>query len=180
MFFMCLPCNRNYLGVYRQCVILQMGKLRVFRSSGKPGHHPPLLASRMTPFVDGNGRTARALFYWQMLHSHRLLAIPIHFDFSLSAESTGYNMAWHSCIPRLMKMNLTYFIIHQARNYTKSSSRTFMNMFAQIVEARRLALTPRKSILRINHRQQEALINHAVRHQASHLSQIAGHQSASR
>jgi Fic family protein len=31
------------------------------------------------PFVDGNGRTARALFYWQMLHLH--LPIP--------AESSG-------------------------------------------------------------------------------------------
>ena len=39
----------------------------VVRPPGGARHHPALRLGWLHPFVDGNGRTARALFYWSML-----------------------------------------------------------------------------------------------------------------
>ena len=64
------------------------------------------------PFVDGNGRTARALFYWQMLHmgywlfeflsiSQILRKAPVQYGAAFLRTETDDN-------------DLTYFLIHQA------------------------------------------------------------------
>ena len=51
------------------------------------------------PFVDGNGRTARALFYWSMLkYGYELFEF---LSISRILLKALRNMAGHSCTPRL-------------------------------------------------------------------------------
>jgi len=62
------------------------------------------------PFVDGNGRTARALFYWSMLRAgHSLMQYP-----SISAvlrKAPGkYSRAYQHCA---QTGDLSYFVLHQ-------------------------------------------------------------------
>ena len=70
------------------------------------------------PFVDGNGRTARALFYWLMLRhgywlfefisiSEVILKAPVKYGEAFLYTETDQN-------------DLTYFIIHQVEVIRKS------------------------------------------------------------
>lgn len=111
------------------------------------------------PFVDGNGRTARALFYWAMLRrdydlfefvsiSDILLRAPVRYAEAFLHTETDEN-------------DLTYFILHQAQ------------VIREAVEALHRYLQQKKTELRaageclhgvegLNHRQQ-ALLAHALR-----------------
>ena len=70
------------------------------------------------PFIDGNGRTARALFYWLMLRhgywlfefisiSEIILKAPVQYGEAFLYTETDQN-------------DLTYFIIHQTEVIRKS------------------------------------------------------------
>ncbi len=118
------------------------------------------------PFVDGNGRTARALFYWLMLRrgywlfeyisiSEILLGAPVKYARSFLYTETDDN-------------DLTYFIVYQ----TEVISRAIQNLHEYLKKkSRELAAT--EELLRafsdINHRQQ-ALIRHALRHAGARYS----------
>jgi len=97
------------------------------------------------PFVDGNGRVARALFYWSMLRHRYWL-----FEFvSISFTETDDN-------------DLTYFILQQL-----DVIRRAMRELHEYIERKTAALHAIETRLRgvtvLNHRQQ-ALIVHALRH----------------
>ena len=65
------------------------------------------------PFVDGNGRTARVLFYWSMLHEDYWLAefLPIS---RLLAKAPGkYGRSF--LYSEQDEGDLTYFVIFQLR-----------------------------------------------------------------
>jgi Fic family protein len=111
------------------------------------------------PFVDGNGRTARALFYWSMLRqgywlfefisiSEILLRAPVKYALAfLYAETDGND--------------LTYFIIHQTKVIRRS-----IEALHRYIDAKSKELTETEALLRtgpdFNHRQ-HALIAHALR-----------------
>lgn len=123
------------------------------------------------PFVDGNGRTARALFYWSMLHagytlfefisiSQILLRAPMRYARAfLHTESDGND--------------LTYFILHQTEVIEEA-----VQALHDYVTRKTAELHTAEQCLRglqgLNHRQQ-ALLSHALQHAGARYL-IAGHQ----
>ena len=112
------------------------------------------------PFQDGNGRTARALFYWSMLHDgywmfeftsiSRLLArAPVQYGRAFLHTETDEN-------------DLTYFILHQVDVMLRSLSDVESYIEKKIEQTREVERMLRRST-DLNHRQL-ALLAHAIRH----------------
>ena len=122
------------------------------------------------PFVDGNGRTARALFYWQMLHSGYWLFEYISISQFLRKAPAQYGTAFlHT---ESDENDLTYFIIHQAE-VIRRALKELHDYVARKSSETRACLTALQKHPELNHRQQ-ALIAHAVRHPGFAYN-IAGH-----
>ncbi|HEY2084049.1 MAG TPA: Fic family protein [Verrucomicrobiae bacterium] len=124
------------------------------------------------PFVDGNGRTARALFYWQMLHSGYWLFEFISISHFLRKAPVQYGMAF--LYAETDENDLTYFIIHQAE-IIRRALKELHDYVARKSSETRSCLNALQKYPELNHRQQ-ALISHAVRHPGFAYS-IAGHQT---
>jgi Fic family protein len=112
------------------------------------------------PFVDGNGRVARALFYWSMLHhvywlfefvsiSHILLKAPAKYARAFLYTETDEN-------------DLTYFVLHQL-NVIQRAIAELHEYIARKTHALQAIESRLHGITVLNHRQQ-ALISHALRH----------------
>jgi Fic family protein len=124
------------------------------------------------PFVDGNGRTARALFYWQMLHSGYWLFEFISISHFLRKAPVQYGTAFlHT---ETDENDLTYFIIHQAE-IIRRALKELHDYVARKSSETRSCLNALEKYPELNHRQQ-ALISHAVRH-PGFVYYIAGHQT---
>ena len=123
------------------------------------------------PFVDGNGRTARALFYWSMLRhgfwlaeffsiSHEILKAPKKYYRAFLYTETDDN-------------DLNYFILHQLE-VIKSS----IQALKEYIERKRKELEGMKQILGpgsgFNHRQL-AVLKHALKFPYTTYT-VAGHQ----
>lgn len=122
------------------------------------------------PFVDGNGRTARALFYWQMLHSGYWLFEYISISQFLRKAPVQYGTAFlHT---ETDENDLTYFIIHQAE-VIRRALKELHDYVARKSSETRACLNALQKHPELNHRQQ-TLIAHAVRH-PNFAYQIAGH-----
>lgn len=123
------------------------------------------------PFVDGNGRTARALFYWLMLHQGLELFEFISISQILLQAPTPYALAFlHT---ETDDNDLTYFILHQA-----DVIRRAVLALHEFVARKAATLRNAEKFLRntdgINHRQQ-ALLAHAIRNPDTRYT-IAGHR----
>lgn len=149
---------------------------------GEPFVHPVVRAILIHfmigydhPFVDGNGRTARALFYWSMARqgywlmeflsiSHILRKAPAEYVRSYLHTETDDNDA-------------TYFIIHQLDVIRKAISAVHdyleRTMNEQRATGRLLASSP-KLRDKLNHRQ-IALLTHALKHPGERY-RVEGHQ----
>lgn len=111
------------------------------------------------PFSDGNGRTARALFYWSMLNSGYWLFEFISISSILRKSSGKYALAY--LFTETDSNDATYFIVHQLQvidlalnaleNYLEKKT-------GEIKRAERVL----KGITGVNHRQL-ALLSHTVR-----------------
>jgi Fic family protein len=123
------------------------------------------------PFVDGNGRTARALFYWSMLHqelqlfefisiSQILLQAPVQYATAFLHTETDEN-------------DLTYFILFQAE-VLQRAVKALHDYVARKTAALRSAEHSLRGIDGINHRQQ-ALLAHALRKPDTRYT-IEGHR----
>jgi Fic family protein len=124
------------------------------------------------PFVDGNGRTARALFYWQMLHvgywlfefvsiSQILRKAPVQYGTAFLQTETDDN-------------DLTYFIVHQAE-VIRRALRELHDYVERKSRETRTCMRLLGGFADLNHRQQ-ALLTHAVRH-PNFIYKIAGHMA---
>lgn len=122
------------------------------------------------PFVDGNGRTARALFYWQMLHSGYWLFEFISISQFLRKAPAQYGTAF--LLTETDDNDLTYFIIHQAE-IIKRALKDLHDYVGRKSSETRACLAALQKHPELNHRQQ-ALISHALRHPGFAYS-IAGH-----
>ncbi len=64
------------------------------------------------PFVDGNGRTARAVFYWSALRSNYWLIEYVSISSVIAESKTAYGQAFLKT--ETDESDLTYFLLHQA------------------------------------------------------------------
>jgi Fic family protein len=123
------------------------------------------------PFVDGNGRTARALFYWSMLRhgywlfefisiSHMILKAPSQYYLSFLYTEKGAN-------------DLTYFILYHAEIIRRAIEELHRYIGRKTAELE-LVEAELKGIHVLNHRQR-ALISHALRH-PNHAYSIESHR----
>lgn len=112
------------------------------------------------PFVDGNGRTARALFYWSMLRQGYWLFEFISISEILLKAPTTYARSF--LYTETDGNDLTYFINYQAEVIQRAirSLHDYIETRSKELEATEYLL---RSTLNFNHRQQ-ALISHALRH----------------
>ena len=123
------------------------------------------------PFVDGNGRTARALFYWSMLRQGYWLTEFLAISRVIKAAPSQYLRAFlHS---ETSGGDVTYFLLHQLEVVLRAIEDLFAYVEReerQIRDAERVL----KGAHRLNHRQR-ALLSHALRHPAD-LYTIQAHQ----
>ncbi len=125
------------------------------------------------PFVDGNGRTARALFYWAMLHNGYWLFEFISISTILRKAPVKYGRSF--LYTETDENDLTYFIVAQ----TKVIQRAIDELHAYI-DRKSLELKELEAQIHaldyFNHRQVD-LIRHALKHPFARYT-IESHRSS--
>lgn len=112
------------------------------------------------PFVDGNGRTARALFYWSMLHHGFWLCEYISISRIILKAPAQYSRAF--LYTETDDNDLTYFILHQIDVIRRAIEE--LHKYIELKAAKLQAMERElRSTMLCNHRQR-ALISHALRH----------------
>lgn len=125
------------------------------------------------PFVDGNGRTARALFYWSMLRNGYWLAEYVSISQQILKSPKQYYRAFlHT---ETDGNDLNYFILHQLEVVRSSIAalRESLRIKREEAEALRRSLGVGGDF---NHRQ-IALLKHALKHPFSAYT-VVGQQNS--
>jgi Fic family protein len=125
------------------------------------------------PFVDGNGRTARALFYWSMLHSGYWLFEFISISNILRKAPIKYGRSF--LYTETDDNDLTYFVVAQTRVIRQAIDALHAYIDRRTAEIREMEAHLRALGL-FNHRQEE-VIRHALKHPFQQYS-IASHQKS--
>jgi Fic family protein len=112
------------------------------------------------PFEDGNGRTARALFYWSMLNSGYWLFEYVSISTILRKAFAKYGRSYLHA--ESDENDATYFLIHQLEVILRAIDALDEYLHAKIAEIKSVEGKLR-STARFNHRQL-ALLGHALRH----------------
>ncbi|OLD47773.1 MAG: filamentation induced by cAMP protein fic, partial [Gemmatimonadetes bacterium 13_1_40CM_2_60_3] len=116
------------------------------------------------PFVDGNGRTARALFYWSMATQGYWLCEFISISKILKKAPSSYSRAF--LYTETDDNDATYFILYQLRVIAQAIEALHLYLERKSRELRDVNEMIRRSrVIRdeLNHRQL-ALLNHALKH----------------
>lgn len=129
------------------------------------------------PFVDGNGRVARALFYWSALSQGYWLLEFVSISSILKKAPGQYARAY--LFTETDESDVTYFLIHQLHTILAA-----MDGLYAYLQRKANELKATESMLRssehlrghLNHRQL-ALIRHAVRHPGASYT-IEGHRQS--
>lgn len=163
----------------------RMERLCAFANQGEdsqPFVHPVIRAILIHfmlgydhPFVDGNGRTARALFYWSMARSGYWLTEYLSISRLLKQAPAEYARAYlHT---ETDDNDATYFIAHHL-NIIERAIKALHEYLARKSEEQRSAGMLLRSAPRfadtLNHRQ-IALLSHALRH-AEHGYTVESHR----
>jgi len=129
------------------------------------------------PFIDGNGRTARALFYWAMAKNGYWLIEFVSISKIIKQAPMKYGNAY--LYSETDDGDLTYFLIHQMDVIRKgvASLHHYLERKADEIEEAEKFLDPSKARGQLNHRQL-SLLKHALKnpnaiyriqeHQVSH------------
>ena len=112
------------------------------------------------PFVDGNGRTARALFYRSLLREGYWLAEFISISPLLQKAPAKYGRAFMHV--ETDDADFTYFLLHQLDVLCRAIDHLFAYLARKTAELRSVEHVLRK-VPGLNHRQL-ALLSHALRH----------------
>lgn len=127
------------------------------------------------PFVDGNGRTARALFYWSIAKSGYWLMEFVSISHYLRRAPSQYVRSYlHT---ETDDDDTTYFLIHQLEVIRKAITGLHEYLARKVAEQRsteRLLAGSGKLRSRLNHRQL-ALLTHALKYPGE-VYKIEGHQ----
>ncbi len=119
------------------------------------------------PFLDGNGRTARALFYWSMLQQKYWLVEYISISSIIKKAPSKYGRAFlHT---ETDENDLTYFIIYHLDIIQKAISELHDYIKDKTHSLQLIEGVLRKSSLKFNHRQ-ISLLSHALRNPSAEYS----------
>ena len=111
------------------------------------------------PFADGNGRTARALFYWKMLQADYWLFEFISISTVLRKSPAKYKRAFLRT--ETDENDLTYFLLHQFEVIARAMEQLDEYLQRKIGEIQAVERKLKKHVP-LNHRQL-ALLGHALR-----------------
>lgn len=126
------------------------------------------------PFCDGNGRTARAMFYWSMLNAGYWLFEYLPISRLIYAGPAKYGRAY--LYTETDDFDVTYFLAYKARIIRRArqeSSEYIARKQREMTDARKVFESDR----RLNHRQRDVIVrmirspDHAIsiqEHQARH------------
>lgn len=125
------------------------------------------------PFADGNGRTARALFYWSMLSQGYWLAEFVAISRILTNAPSQYARSF--LLTETDELDLTYFIMYQLQVLMRALNDLegyLQQKMAEVSRTEKLI----KGSAEFNHRQ-IALLNHALRHR-DQVYTVTSHSSS--
>lgn len=125
------------------------------------------------PFVDGNGRTARALFYWAMLRSGYWLMEFVSISHVIRTRIVQYYQAF--LFTESDENDLTYFLLFHL-DVMKKAIDALNAYIAKKTEEVRSLERGLKGMGRFNYRQR-ALLSHALRH-PSHIYTVESHRNS--
>ncbi|MCC6123376.1 MAG: Fic family protein [Pirellulales bacterium] len=125
------------------------------------------------PFVDGNGRTARALFYWSMLRNHYWLCEFISISHIILNQQMKYQRAF--LYTENDENDLTYFILYHLEVMRKAVKQLHDYLSQKSEELREVESELRGTLV-LNHRQRD-LISHALRHPGQ-IYTVKSHQTS--
>jgi Fic family protein len=112
------------------------------------------------PFVDGNGRTARALFYWSMLRHNYWLCEYISISPIILKAPAQYQLAF--LYTETDENDLTYFILYHLDLMQRALRQLHDYIKRKSAQVRKLE-SELRGVVALNHRQR-SLISHALRH----------------
>jgi Fic family protein len=111
------------------------------------------------PFADGNGRTARVLFYWSMLHQDYWLTEFLPISRLLRQAPAKYGRSFLYC--EQDEGDLTYFIIYQLGIIQRAITDLQAYLERKVAESKRIQEALTLLSQRFNYRQ-VALLGHAI------------------
>lgn len=150
----------------------RMTRMCEFANGGATGFflHPVLRAILLHywlasdhPFVDGNGRTARALFYWSMISSGYWLCEYLAVSRLLKKAPAKYGRSFLYC--QTDEHDLTYFVLYHLDVLRRSIDDLHKYLQKKMGELKRAEHLLEESSS-LNHRQ-TALLGHALRHEGA-------------
>jgi Fic family protein len=148
--------------------------------SAEPYIHPVIQAILLHfwlaydhPFVDGNGRTARALFYWSMLRRGYWLMSFVSISRLLTKAPARYARSF--LYTETDENDLTYFLLFQLEilRHAIDGLHRFLTRKTKEIQAVERLLHPSVGL---NHRQL-ALLGHAIRHPGARYT-IESHRTS--
>ncbi|MCC7509490.1 MAG: Fic family protein [Planctomycetes bacterium] len=125
------------------------------------------------PFVDGNGRTARALFYWAMKRGGYWLCEYVSISSIIRKAPAKYLRAYLET--ETDENDLTYFVIFHLQVLDRAVTALESYIQERRDEIQRVHLKL-KGVATLNHRQRD-LILHAVRHPGQEYTFASHHNS---
>lgn len=165
-----------------QAIAERLEKMCTFANEAETGIflHPVLKAIILHfwlaydhPFTDGNGRTARALFYWSMLKEGFWLAEYLSISRILKKAPARYGRSF--LYTETDDNDLTYFILAQLRVIEQAidALKQYLRRKAEELKSTKALLRPSETL---NHRQ-TALLSHALRHPGQ-IYTVESHQTS--
>lgn len=149
---------------------------------GEPFVHPLVRAmvlhfwvGYLHPFVDGNGRIARALFYWRMLRAKYELAQFLSISGPIDRSKRQYYLAF--AYSETDDADLTYFLLNQVAVLRSATDELLAHLRDRTERLRTMQNAVAETAL-LNHRQR-AVLQYLVRHPVDAI-EIGGHRTQHR